>query len=124
MDAILEISDDGKRGGRQPHRNPIQDSESLARKITEIAELLLATTLAPGLIEKRRHAVQDRTDRPRQQHEPDDHTEHVAMRRQQGLLDRQPGHLAGAGLIVGRAAPFADQLPRAGDPSAAQAGCR
>ena len=82
MDAILEIPDDGKCSGGQPYRNPIQAPESLAREIAEITELLLVMTLAPGLIEKCRHPVQDRTDRPRQQHEPDDHTKHVSMRRQ------------------------------------------
>ena len=60
----------------------VSQSDSFGGISKTVVLMLVWATLAPGLIEKRRHAVQDRTDRPRQQHEPDDHTKHVSMRRQ------------------------------------------
>ena len=114
IDAVLEVADDRERRRRKAHGQPVQGRAGLAGELAEVAEIKPAAATAPLLLEEARQPVKQGAARAGQKDEPENDAEDIAMRSDQRLFDGQTGDFAGAGFVVGAAAPLADQLPRTG----------
>src|SRR3954465_1240135 len=75
---VLKITGDGKADRGEPHRNPVEIVECPRSKLAEVT-VLGRGAQTPLLFKHAAETIKHGTPRPRQDEEPENHAEHMAM---------------------------------------------
>ena len=95
---ILEVADDGESRGGSTQRQPVDDTENLARKYRKRI-FPIGPVSIPAIADDQRQAIEQGATRSGQQNEPEQHGEDMPVRSGQRPLDGQAGNICRAEVV-------------------------